>query len=136
MNTHYNNIAPHNQQIRKFSGYTSVLNVQDAYNDYILPKAFSKSLLYANKGNLLWGNMILKKLLEWLKLKKIDTDYILNGHTFLNLPHAKNVYELIDLMKINHMSIGYRVNNCYRKMGLRYIKEVELCEISLSFKAS
>lgn len=42
MSTNYNNIAPHNQQIRKFSGYASVFNVQDAYNDYILPKAFSK----------------------------------------------------------------------------------------------
>ncbi|MDJ1258109.1 MAG: HK97 family phage prohead protease [Candidatus Midichloria sp.] len=93
----------------------------------MLPKAFSKSLLYANKGNLLWGNMILKKLLEWLKLKKIDTDYILNeGTTFLNLPRAKNVYELIDLMKINHMSIGYRVNNCYRKWASDTLKKQNL----------
>lgn len=92
-------------------------------------KHSAKSLLYANKVNFLWEHD-LKKIIGMAKAKEDRYGLYIEGTIFLNLPHAKNVYELIDLMKINHMSIGYRVNNYYRKMGLRYIKEVELCEIS------
>jgi len=124
------NTLNHNkQQIGSFSGYASVFNIKDAYNDCILPKAFAKSLFYNNKIDLLWEHDA-KKIIGIVKAKEDQRGLYVDGRIFLNLPYAKNAYELVNSMKINHMSIGYQAKDYYKKNNTRYIREILLHEIS------
>ena len=119
-----------NTKIGSFSGYASVFNVKDSYNDCILPKAFSKSLFYSNKLEVLWEHDP-KKVIGIAKVIEDKHGLYVEGNIFLDAPYAKNAYNFINQNQLNHMSIGYKTNSYYKKNGVRYIKEIDLKEISL-----
>ena len=115
---------------KRFAGYASVFNVTDKCNDRILPGAFSKSILLNNNLKLLWEHNPLHIIGE-VKVKEDKRGLYVNGTIDMDFVYAFNAYNAIKNMDINHMSIGYKTLDCYKRGRIRYIKKVELCEISL-----
>lgn len=120
-----------------FEGYGSIFNNKDLGNDVVVNGAFAKSLartgpkgvklLYQHKSDMPIG--IFEEIEEDEKGLKVK------GKLALGTQAGREAYELMKMGAIDGLSIGFRVSPKGQeydgKSKRRYIKEVELMEISL-----
>lgn len=115
-----------------FSGYASVFNIIDKHNDIILPGAFQKSLS-KNKIKLLWQHDPTEPIGIINNIHENEIGLHIVAQLLLSIQKAKDVYLMLKTEMIDGLSIGY-IPTEYEidyKTGTRFLKEVELWEISL-----
>jgi len=120
-----------------FEGYGSIFNNKDLGNDVVVNGAFQKSLrrtgpkgvklLYQHKSDMPIGVFeSIKEDQDGLKVK---------GRLALGTQAGREAYELMKMGALDGLSIGFRVapkgQEYDSRRKRRYIKEVELMEISL-----
>jgi HK97 family phage prohead protease len=118
----------------EISGYASIFNVLDGNGDVVLPGAFAKStknFRLGKKPKLLWqhdaGNPI--GVIE--DIHEDANGLFIKSRLLLDIPKAKEVYELLKNKAIDGFSIGYRVTDSYHNNNIQYLTDIELLEISV-----
>jgi HK97 family phage prohead protease len=121
-----------------FSGYGSVFNVLDSWDDIVAPGAFTKSLQsLAGKGRqvpILWQHDTENPIGVWSGLKQDSIGLFGDGALWLDdTPTAKLAYKGMSSRAITGLSIGYitRCADYDQKTGIRTLKELDLIEISV-----
>ncbi|MEK6291059.1 MAG: HK97 family phage prohead protease [Paraburkholderia tropica] len=121
-----------------FSGYGSVFNVIDSWDDIVAPGAFTKSLQsLASKGRsvpILWQHDTENPIGVWSGLKEDSVGLFGDGALWLDdTPTAKLAYKGMSSRAITGLSIGYitRSADYDQKTGIRTLKELDLIEISV-----
>ena len=121
-----------------FSGYGSVFNVVDSWDDIVAPGAFTKSLQsLASKGRsvpILWQHDTENPIGVWSGLKEDSVGLFGDGALWLDdAPSAKLAYKGMQSRAITGLSIGYitRSANFDENTGVRTLNELELIEISV-----
>lgn len=113
----------------EYCGYASVFNHTDSYNDVILPGAFSESL--DKEIKLLWQHDHKQPIGRVIHMQEDVNGLFIKFELLLNLQNAKEANELIKEAIIDSLSIGYIVKDYFDHDGIRYIKKVDLLEISV-----
>jgi len=120
-----------------FEGYGSIFNNKDLGNDVVMQGAFTKSLrrtgakgvkmLYQHKSDMPIG--------VFDSIKEDENGLKVKGRLALGTQAGKEAYELMKMGALDGLSIGFRVSpkgqDYNSRNRRRYIKEVELMEISL-----
>ena len=116
-----------------FSGYASVFNVSDSYNDIIIDGAFTQSLKYSHDIKLLWQHRHDEPIGVITKITEDNIGLYIEGKLLLDVNRAKEAYILLKNGAVSGLSIGFRVKSSKldRNTGSRIITEVELVEVSL-----
>ncbi|RSK77863.1 HK97 family phage prohead protease [Pandoraea apista] len=121
-----------------FSGYGSVFNVIDSWDDIVAPGAFTKSLQsLASKDRsvpILWQHDTENPIGVWSGLKEDSVGLFGDGALWLDdTPTAKLAYKGMSSRAITGLSIGYitRSADYDQKTGIRTLKELDLIEISV-----
>jgi len=117
-------------------GYASVFHIPDAHNDVVLSTAFANLDLASFEGqkmNLLWEH---NQLFPIGFVEGIDLDasgLYVKCKIALDSFYGSEVYNLIRNGLVDGLSIGYRTLSCLynSSIGIRYLTDVELCEISV-----
>lgn len=123
----------------QFSGYGSVFNVVDFYNEVVVPGAFAKTLRQHKKEGrmpaLLWQHNMSEPIGVYDVMKEDDHGLYVEGRLFLNsnVPNADKAYTLLKGGALSGLSIGFttKVHEYDKDKGIRYLKEVDLWETSL-----
>lgn len=121
------------QENGSFAGYASVFNVEDNQHDIILPGAFSDTIA-ERKGDikLLWQHNVGEPIGYFTNIQEDEHGLFVEGLLLLDVARAKEAYALLKSGAVKGMSIGYNVViSEYDSKGVRYIKQVDLWEISL-----
>lgn len=116
------------------SGYASVFNVRDGYNDVTLRGAFAKAVSNFNKGirpKLLWQHDATVPIGVIEEMYEDDHGLFIKCKLLLEISKAKEVYALLKNGAIDGFSIGYKINDSYFCNGLRYLTDINLVEISV-----
>lgn len=123
------------RNVGTFSGYASVFNGDDSYNDTILKGAFSKSLDERQRPPLmLFGHDSSKVIGKWINLKEDDRGLTVTGEFTPGHSDAQNAYASLKHGAIDGLSIGFRIpkgGSEEKDDGGRIIKEIDLAEISV-----
>lgn len=120
-----------------FEGYGSIFNNKDLGNDVVVQGAFRKSLrrtgakgvklLYQHKSDMPIG--------VFESIKEDEQGLKVKGKLALGTQAGREAYELMKMGALDGLSIGFRVSPKGQeydgKSKRRYIKEVDLMEISL-----
>jgi HK97 family phage prohead protease len=120
-----------------FTGYGSVFNVQDSYDDIIIPGAFADSLASHNgKGTmpaLLWQHRSEEPVGVYTALEEDSIGLKVAGQLALKTTRGAEAYELLKMKAITGLSIGFMTReDAYDKLtGIRTLKKVDLWEVSL-----
>lgn len=121
-----------------FTGYGSVFDVIDSYNEIVAAGAFKNSLMMlAEKGRslpILWQHRTGEPIGAWESLKEDGHGLLGKGTLWLDeAPNAKVAYRGIQAKAITGLSIGYYVkaSSYNEKSGIRTLEEVELVECSI-----
>lgn len=124
-------------EVGYIKGYASVFNLQDQQGDIILPGAFSDSTDKVQEVKFLWQHDEKAEIGRWTYFNEDHHGFYVEGSIPLADQTSLEAYTLIDNGAIKGLSIGYRVMDSYTQSGVRYIKKLELMEISLvSFPAN
>lgn len=123
----------------EFSGYGSVFNNVDFYNEVVVPGAFAKSLRQHKKEGrlpaLLWQHDMSEPIGVYSVMKEDDHGLYVEGKLFLNanVPNADKAYTLMKGGALSGLSIGFmtKVHEYDKEKGIRYLKELDLWETSL-----
>lgn len=117
----------------QFSGYASVFNIIDSYNDIILPQAFKNSLNNNKEVKMLWQHQQDKPIGYFTTIKEDSIGLYVEGQILLDLQQGLEAYKLIKNRGVNGLSIGYCVKQAEydSKNNTRIIKEIDLFEISI-----
>ena len=115
----------------KFCGYASIFNVEDSYNDVVLPKAFSKTLQTKSNIKLLWQHQADKPIGYFNIIKEDNIGLYVEGQILLDLKQGKEAYDLIKSKSVSGLSIGYKVKDFEYENNTRLLKEIDLFEISV-----
>jgi HK97 family phage prohead protease len=117
-----------------FSGYASVFNSVDAYNDTIEKGAYSDTINPETRNRPIrmrwnhYGDIIGK----WLTIKEDETGLFVEGELTPNHSKASDVYASMKHGAIDGMSIGYRVVEAETlPSGIQLLKKIDLVEISV-----
>jgi HK97 family phage prohead protease len=117
-----------------FSGYASVFNSVDAYNDTIEKGAYSDTINPDKRNRPIrmrwnhYGDIIGK----WLTIKEDETGLFVEGELTPNHSKASDVYASMKHGAIDGMSIGYRVVEAETlPSGIQLLKKIDLVEISV-----
>ncbi len=119
------------QQYGYIKGYASIFNVRDQQGDVILPGAFTRSIKKADAIKLLWQHDPKSPIGIWTRLEEDKHGLMVEGQIPLGVQKGMEAYLLIDNGALKGLSIGYRIIDSYIEGETRYIKEVELVEISI-----
>lgn len=126
-----------------FSGYASTfLGTPDSKGDIIMPGCFTKTLEKNGRNKtgivLLWQHDPAEPIGVWTELVQDSKGLKVTGRLILSTPGGRKAYELLRAGAIKHLSIGFEIIDFEidRKKKVRYLKAVDLWEISLvSFPA-
>lgn len=110
-------------------GYGSTFGNTDAGGDIVLRGAFAKSLLN-RKPKMLWQHDTRKVPGVWSEAQEDTKGLYLRGN-FVKTQLGLEAYELSLAGAIDTMSIGYSVTEFEYDAKTRFIKEVDLFEVSL-----
>lgn len=116
---------------RQFSGYASVFNGVDAYKDSIVPGAYKDTLIDRERPVQMRWNHHGPVIGKWLEIKEDETGLYVKGELTGGHSVANDVYALLAHGAVTGMSIGYRERDAEEKDGIRYLKEIDLVEISV-----
>ncbi len=112
-----------------FEGYASVFNVVDYAGDIVLPGAFSENLKPGIK--VLWQHDYKQPIGVVDEAYEDDVGLFVKGRVFLNLMQGREAYFLMRNKVTDHLSIGYQVVDYYHEGNVRYIKKLDLWEVSV-----
>lgn len=122
----------------EFSGYGSVFEVVDAYNEAVVAGAFANTLAqWAAKGKLppmLWQHMSREPIGVWTRMVEDARGLYVEGRILLEAGAAeRRAYEHLKAGSINGLSIGFipLVEEWDKTTDLIRIKEIDLWEVSL-----
>lgn len=115
-----------------FSGYGSVFNVLDAYNEVVVPGAFSDSLK-TRQPALLWQHRSGEPIGVYTDVKEDTVGLHVEGKLALKTARGAEAYELLKMGALNGLSIGFMVRDeSYdRVSGISTLKKLDLWEVSL-----
>ena len=117
----------------EFSGYASVFNIPDSYNDIILPGAFKDSLLNSDcsKIKLLWQHNTKKPIGIFTRLEETVKGLFVAGKIVTSFAKGREVASLLKIGAIDGLSIGFEAEETFYADQFRYIKKAKLWEISV-----
>lgn len=114
-------------------GYASVYNVVDYYGDAVVKGAFRKSVQEFNAG-LKRLPMLYEHEEPIGKIVLLSEDEVglkVGAEIIRGLPESEKAIKLLSAGVVNGLSIGYSVNEYDIVDGVRYLKNVDLWEISI-----
>lgn len=114
-----------------FEGYASVFGGVDSYKDSILPGAYADTIKNRQRPIRMRWNHYGPVIGKWLEIKEDDTGLLVTGELTPGHSKAEDVYASLKHGAVDGMSIGYRVKSDYQDGGIRYLKEIDLIEISV-----
>ncbi len=121
-----------------FTGYGSVANVVDSYNEIVAPGAFKKSLaelkLKNRKVPVLWQHRSSEPIGVYDELVEDEAGLRVKGRLLVDhVAQAKEAHALMRAGAVTGLSIGYwvRQSSYDEKTGVRTLLEVDLIEVSL-----
>jgi HK97 family phage prohead protease len=118
-----------------FTGYASIFDVVDSQKDVVLKGAFQRSL--RERGvravKMLWQHRLEQPIGYYTQMKEDSVGLYVEGRLQLDIKQAQEAYELLKSGAISGLSIGYSVQDSDSDYtsGVRYIKDVDLWEVSL-----
>lgn len=115
----------------KFEGYASVFGGVDSYKDSVLPGAYAETLKNRQRPIRMRWNHYGPVIGKWLDLKEDDSGLLVTGELTPGHSKAEDVYASLKHGAVDGMSIGYRVKSDFQDGGIRYLKEIDLVEISV-----
>jgi len=118
----------------RFSGYASVFDVIDYYDDIILRGAFAKSISEKIPA-MLWQHESTEPIGIYESIREDDIGLWIEGRLLLDLEKAKEAYILLKNQAIRGLSIGFIPTlwewENRENRRIRILKEIDLWEISL-----
>ena len=117
-----------------FEGYASTWD-KDLGDDIIVKGAFFKSLQNNPEVPLLWQHNMSKPIGLSVELREDEKGLYIKGRLSIRTTLGKDASILLEDRVIKEMSIGYYAKETDMEDGIRYIKEVELIEVSVVTKA-
>jgi HK97 family phage prohead protease len=120
-----------------FSGYGAIFNNVDAYQDVILPGAFSNSLAkWAAKKQLpkmLWQHRADQPIGVYSEIREDEKGLFVAGQITTDASLGADAYALIKSGAIDGLSIGFNTvtSELDNDSGLRKLTEIDLWEVSL-----
>lgn len=119
-----------------FAGYASVFNTVDNQKDVMLPGAFAKFLQSGRLSKdvkLLWQHRADEPIGILNTVREDAYGLYVSGALLLDVARGREAYALLKTGAINGLSIGYKATDFSydRSSGIRYLKQVELWEVSL-----
>lgn len=130
-----------------FSGYGSVFNTVDSYNDTIVKGAYRQTLrewkakkklpkmLLQHGGGFFSGNADdMVPIGKWDEMYEDDHGLFMRGHLFdIDTDRAKATYAALREGELDGLSIGFRTRKSKmdEDTGIRTLTEIELFEVSL-----
>lgn len=115
----------------KFSGYASVFNGLDSYNDRIIKGAYKGTLINREREVKMRWNHYGQVIGKWTNIKEDEKGLWVEGELTPNHSLADDVAASMKHGAIDGMSIGYYVTDSEQKGDVRELKEIELIEISV-----
>ena len=115
----------------KFSGYASVFNGVDSYNDTIIKGAYAGTLQDREREIKMRWNHVGPVIGKWTEIKEDDTGLLVAGELTPGHSLANDVAASMKHGAVDGMSIGYYVTDSEQKGKIRELKEIELIEISV-----
>lgn len=118
-----------------FEGYASVFDILDNQKDIMLNGAFARTL--KEKGasgiKLLWQHKFDEPIGRFSVIREDLHGLYVEGNLAMETQKGREAYVLLKSGAINGLSIGYSVIEAGfdEETGVRYIKDVDLWEISL-----
>lgn len=115
-----------------FTGYGSVFGVKDAYDEIVVPGAFSESI-EQRKPALLWQHRSGEPIGVYEEVREDSVGLHLKGKLALKTTRGAEAYELLRMNALSGLSIGFvtREDSFDQKTGIRTLKKVDLWEVSL-----
>lgn len=116
------------------SGYASVFNVTDAYNDVVQKGAFADAVDQFNKGKkpkLLWQHDVHYPIGIIEEMREDDYGLFIKAKLLLDLPQVRDIYCLLKNNAINGFSIGYRIDKKLDQDGKQILSKINLLEVSV-----
>jgi HK97 family phage prohead protease len=121
-----------------FTGYGSVANVVDSYNEIVAPGAFKKSLAELKskkrKVPVLWQHRSSEPLGVYDTLEEDSSGLRVSGRLLVDhVAQAKEAHALMRVGAVTGLSIGYwvRKSSYDEKTGIRTLQQLDLLEVSL-----
>lgn len=119
-----------------FSGYASVFDVKDAYEEIIEAGAFKKTLKESKTFPLLWYHWP-ENVLGVVEGEEDEKGLFVKGDLNLEVQAAREKHALLRQKAIKGLSIGFTTIKDKIIDGIRYLKEIKLWEVSLvTFQAN
>lgn len=115
----------------KIFGYASVFNIKDKEGDVVLPGAFSKSLCFAHNIKLLWQHRQDQPIGKLLEAREDTKGLYVEGIIFNNLECTRTARKMLIERVVDSFSIGYTVENQFFGRDIRYLKSLNLLEVSV-----
>ena len=119
-----------------FRGYGSVFGNKDSHDDIILPGAFLKTIAKGGRNGtgvaMLLQHDSRRPIGIWTNLFEDKKGLKVEGKLAMGTQDGKETYELMKMGALKGLSIGYDsiLYEIDEKKKIRYLKEVELWEIS------
>lgn len=120
-----------------FSGYGSVFNVKDSYDEIVAPGSFTASLA-AQKAigrlpAMLWQHRSAEPLGVYTSMEEDAVGLRVEGQIALSTVRGAEAHALLKMGAISGLSIGFipREDSFDRVTGIKTLKRVDLMEISL-----
>ncbi len=118
-----------------FEGHASVFGVRDAYDDVVLPGAFTRTVRERGPRGvkMLWQHNARQPIGVWEEIEEDETGLFVKGRLALGTQAGREAHELLRMGAIEGLSIGYSTVNAEtgEEEGVRKLGEVDLWEISL-----
>ena len=120
-----------------FSGYGSVFDVVDSYQDVVVKGAFVKSIdTHKEKGTMpamLWQHDSAQPIGVFTSMEEDDIGLKLSGQIAMKTQRGKEAYELMKMKAVSGLSIGFvpKKEEYNRDTGVLKLTEVDLWETSL-----
>jgi len=119
----------------RISGYGAVFGNVDAYQERVLPGAFTKSLsAHKNRGfkiKMLWQHRPDIPIGVWDTAVEDSKGLLVEGRINLKTDAGRNAYEHILAGDVDSLSIGYRENKVRQDaQGVRELIELDVYEVS------
>lgn len=119
-------------EMGKITGYASVYDVIDSYNEVVVKGAFTRSLQEYGMPSMLLQHNPSDICGLWTKAIDTEDGLLLEGQLNLDVQKAKESYSLAKQGALKGLSIGFRTRQAsYSDTGIRMLEDVDLMEVSL-----
>ena len=115
----------------RFSGYASKFDGVDSYGDSIVAGAYKDTLANRDRPVMLKWNHYGPVIGKYLTIEEDDQGLLVEGELTKGHRQADDTAALLNHRAISGLSIGYYVKDYEMKDDIRYLKSIELIEISV-----